>query len=181
MISIYEQIKLIIYFLLFGMFLAIMYDVLHFYLNKFKIKLLIGYIIQFLYWTGLVYLACIYMLKVSRGYLTIYTFGFFLIGIIIHMYILSKHFISDLERVDKWMVRIILRMKRIIIIVIYPKEFLMFLKWIFPKKLVKKLLYYISPKRIIKNIKDKMKNKKKENTDEEIISFFNIPDSDIIC
>jgi hypothetical protein len=80
MITFCNQVILVVYFLLYGMFLAVLYDILNFYLNKFKVKLIVGYIIQFIVWSGLVLLSCLFMLEVSDGYLTIYTFAFFVFG-----------------------------------------------------------------------------------------------------
>ncbi|HHX00605.1 MAG TPA: hypothetical protein GX740_04815 [Acholeplasmataceae bacterium] len=78
MISFREQVILIIYFLIFGMFLGAMFDILHYFLRRVKVKQIISYIIELIFWICMVIIACLYMLKVSEGYLTIYTFLFFL-------------------------------------------------------------------------------------------------------
>ena len=168
MIPFFEQIKYIIYFLLFGMFIAIMYDFLHFYLKKYRVKLLLSYPIQLIYWIGLVYLACIYMLKITEGYLTIYTYGFFLIGVIIHMIFLSKRFVRDITRLDQYLNIIYQKAKMVFIIIIFPKE----VYW-FVSKVIKGIIRIISSK--CKTIRIKIKKKRIEMEEakyEEVISFF---------
>lgn len=159
MITFRDQIILIIYFSLFGMFLAVMYDILNFYLNKFKVRLIIGYIIQLVYWIGLVVLACLFMLKVSDGYLTIYTFGFFLLGILIHFYFFSKGFYEDLNRADRWMTKLYNRCKKVFIVIVFPKEVYMVIRRIIPsKKTIKKIIKFF--KKIGRLFKKKKKKKK---------------------
>lgn len=134
MITVQEQVQYILLFLLFGAFLAVMYDVLHYYLNRYHIKTFIGYILEFVYWLGLSYVACLYMMRVSKGYLTIYTFGFFLLGILIHIYFFSDGFVQDLAGFDRWMSRIVQKVRKAVIVIVFPEEVFRVLKKILPKK-----------------------------------------------
>jgi hypothetical protein len=74
------------------------------------------------------------MLKVSDGYLTIYTFAFFVFGSIIHFTFFSKSYYNDLSRADRWMRKIYDRVKRIVIIIVFPKEVYNVIIKIIPKK-----------------------------------------------
>lgn len=134
MIGIREQISWIIYFLLFGYFLAVMYDILNYILNKLRINQVLSYIFQLLFWLGLAYLATVFMMKVSEGALTIYAFGFFVLGALIHFLYFSKALQRDLRRFEKAFLKISNRVKKIIILIVIPKEVILFGKKLLPKK-----------------------------------------------
>lgn len=122
MISFREQVILIVYFLIFGMFLSAMFDMLHYFLRKFKIELIPSYIIQSIFWIAMVVIACLYMLKVSEGYLTIYTFGFFFIGVVIYSLLLREEFRRNINLVVVYISKVFNKFKKTIILLIYPKE-----------------------------------------------------------
>jgi hypothetical protein len=134
MISFREQLIWIIYYLLFGYFLAAANDVLSHFLDKTKINIILKYIIQLFFWLGLAYLATAYMMKISKGYLTVYTFGFFAVGALIHIFYFSKQFRSDLAGFSRFMQKIFARIKRILIIIIFPREVVVFFRRLLPKK-----------------------------------------------
>jgi len=160
MITFREQVQLIVYFSLFGMFLAVMYDLLNYYLNKIKINLILGYVIQFIYWLGLVLLVCLYVYKVSDGYITIYTFGFFILGILIHIYFFSDGFTKDIARVDDWMYKLYKKIKKTLIIIVFPKEVISVIKKLIPnKKTMDKMLLFF--KKLVKKVIFKIKKKEK--------------------
>lgn len=133
MITFRDQIILIIYFLIFGMFLSAMFDILHYFLRKFKLKLIVSYLIEIIFWMGLVVIACLYMLRVSEGYLTIYTFGFFFLGVVIYGCLLRESFKKDLHQFVVFVGRVFNKSKKTLIIIIYPKEVVTFIKLLFKK------------------------------------------------
>ncbi|NLD26861.1 MAG: hypothetical protein GX661_05835 [Acholeplasmataceae bacterium] len=134
MISFREQLIWIIYYLLFGYFLAAANDILMYFLNKTKMNTVLKYIIQLFFWLGLAYLATSYMMRISEGYLTIYTFGFFAIGALIHLSYFSKHFRNDLDRLTDFLKKVLSRVKKLLIIIVFPKEVMIFLRRLLPKK-----------------------------------------------
>lgn len=161
MISFRDQVILVIYFLIFGMFLSAMFDILHYFLRKFKLKLVLSYIIESIFWILMVVIACLYMLKVSDGYLSIYTFGFFFLGVVIYTYFLRDNFKNNLNLFVVFIGRIINRFKKTIILVVYPKEAFSFIK-----KVVIKF-------KKIKNLYKKIKNKKKTGELNEEVAEIN--------
>lgn len=128
MISFREQVILIVYFLIFGMFLSAMFDMLHYFLRKLKMRLIPSYIIQIIFWIGMVIISCLYMLKVSEGYLTIYTFGFFFLGVVIYTYLLRNDFKNNMNLFVLYIAKVFNKFKKTIILLVYPKEVLFFIK-----------------------------------------------------
>jgi hypothetical protein len=161
MIGIREQITWIIYFLFFGYFLAVMNDILTYVLNKFRINQVLSYIFQLIFWLGLAYLATAYMMKITEGALTIYAFGFFVLGALIHMLYFSKPFQRDLARCDHFLSKIFRKVKKVIIIIVIPKEVLVFGKKLLPKK---KTLVSIKQK-FLKLFRREKRNKNEKDLD----------------
>ncbi len=141
MISFREQLVWIIYYLLFGYFLAAMSDILHFYLNKTRLNLILKYIFQLFFWCGLAYLATIYIMKLSNGALNVYTFGFFVIGALIHYFYFSKKFIKNLDMVSNACTKLYQKTKKTLIIIVFPREVLSFIKKVLPQKAFFKKVY----------------------------------------
>jgi len=159
MISFREQIILIIYFLMFGMFLSAMFDMLHYFLRKLKIKQVFSYFVEFIFWMAMVIIACLYMLKVSDGYLTVYTFCFFFLGVVIYTYLLRSDFKKNIDLVVLHIGKFINKYIKIIIIIIYPEEV-----FIVVRKLFKKAINLII--KVIKNMVKLFKKRKTGDDDE---------------
>jgi len=159
MLSFQEQIVLIVYFLIFGMFLGAMYDILHYFLSKVKLKLIVSYLIELIYWIFLVIIACLYMIKISEGYLTIYAFLFFFIGVVIYSSLMRANFKKNLEMVVIYIRKVWKKIKKTILYLIYPKEVFIFLKKVMIKIMIlfKKLF-----KRLNKEIKGDLNETPKE-------------------
>lgn len=175
MMSFKEQVILIIYFLIFGMFLGAMFDILHYFLGKLKPKLIVSYIIEFIYWIGLVITSCLYMLKVSEGYLTIYAFLFFFIGFLIYLYLLRGDFKKNLNSFVLFIVKVYKKSKKTILFLIYPKEVFVFIFKIIRKiqRINKKIFLKIFSKirKIFKGVfNEKSKESNPELTDSTINS-----------
>ena len=74
MITFKNQLALVVYFTLFGIFLAATYDILHYYLRRWKVKAALSYVIQSIYWLGMVFVACLYAFRVSEVDINIHVF-----------------------------------------------------------------------------------------------------------
>src|SRR5690554_3396928 len=147
MISFREQVILIIYFLIFGMFLGAMFDILHYFLRRVKVKQIISYIIELIFWICMVIIACLYMLKVSEGYLTIYTFLFFFIGVVIYVYLLREDFKKNINSVVIFIGKIYRKYKKTIYLLIYKKNIFIYIRDIY--YIYKNYIYLYISKRSI--------------------------------
>ena len=127
MITFKNQIVFIVYFALFGIFLAVTYDILHYYLRRWNVKRFIGYIVQSFYWLGLVAISCLYAFNASEGMISIYTFSFFFLGVLIYRVFLRNALFKDLLRIDYGFGKIYKTTKNLLIELVYPRELLFFL------------------------------------------------------
>ena len=92
------------------------------------------YIFQVFFWLALAYLATVFMMKVTEGALTVYAFGFFALGALVHFLYFSKGLERDLRRFEYALSKIYKRVRKIIILIVVPKEVLLFAKKLLPKK-----------------------------------------------
>lgn len=93
-----EQLIMIIYFVILGIFISIMFDTIQTFFNKIKI---INYLLQFISWT-IVNIICINAVnKISNGYVPIYIFLFFLLGYIIYNKLLSESYIKIILKIKE--------------------------------------------------------------------------------
>lgn len=154
-LSFYEQLVLIIYFTFFGMFLIISYDVLFFYFDKCKLKVYLRHIIESLYWVIMIIISCFFMLRTSKGYLPLYTFLFYLTGIIIYLAFFKKSFLNDYSLFDKVISKIITKLFKFIKYIFFPKEVYLVIK-----KIMKKIFFKVKKQfsRFIKIFKAKDQN-----------------------
>lgn len=101
----YEQLIMIIYFVILGMFMSIMLDTVHTLFNKIKIT---HYLVQMVVWI-LISIVCIKSVdRISNGYIPIYIFLFFLIGYIIYHKLLSERYIKIILKIKEYKQNIIL-------------------------------------------------------------------------
>lgn len=95
MISLYEQVLIIIHCFIIGLFLGITYDSLNVINNvicnkkSFK-SLIIKYIIELCYWFLIVFITIKYIIKNINYQIRVYTVLFFIIGVIIYYQFLAK-------------------------------------------------------------------------------------------
>lgn len=148
MITVAEQIRMIVLFIILGIFMSIMIDVADVFRSKNKI---ITSFLQIVFWMGITFVVCKVVIVISKGYLPIYTFGFFLIGYFIYRFLLRKQFVAF---VDKIKLKYNQRKKKAFNI-LFPNELFRQIKKIFKFVLVK-----------IKRIKFR---KKVENEAEDVI------------
>lgn len=141
MITFKNQLALVVYFTLFGIFLAATYDILHYYLRRWKVKAALGYVIQSIYWLGMMFVACLYAFRVSEGLISIYTFFFFFAGGLIYRALLRFGLHSDLERFSRGARKAYGFIKKWLSELVYSRELaLLFLK---VKSTIKKKLLKI--------------------------------------
>lgn len=136
--SFYEQLIMIIYFILYGIFLIISYDILNYYLAKIKSKYLY-HAIEVAFWVIMIFISLIFMQRISKGYIPLYTFLFFIVGIIIYITFIQESFIQDLTRFDLIISKILVKIIKVLWYIIFPIEVLKKTSQIF-KKLVKKFV-----------------------------------------
>ncbi len=92
----YEQLRMSIYFIILGMFISIMFDLINTLFYKIKIA---NYICQFISWIGVTIISINSINKISNGYYPIYLILFFLVGYIIYNKFLSKRFIKIILKI----------------------------------------------------------------------------------
>ena len=101
----YEQLVMIIYFIILGMFMSIMLDTIHTLFNKIRIT---HYLLQIITWV-LISIVCIKSVdRISNGYIPIYIFMFFLIGYVIYSKLFSKRYIKIILKIKTYKQNIIL-------------------------------------------------------------------------
>lgn len=94
-----EQLLMIIYFMIVGMFLGVMFDLINLFFCEKKV---LNYIIQITLW-GIVTIICVISVdKISNGYLPLYVILFFIIGYIIYYYLLKKQFERRINNICKY-------------------------------------------------------------------------------
>lgn len=101
----YEQLVMIIYFIILGMFMSIMLDTIHTLFNKIKIT---HYLLQIVLWIGLSIICIKSVDRISSGYIPIYIFLFFLIGYIVYNKLFSKRYIKIILKIKTYKQNIIL-------------------------------------------------------------------------
>ncbi|HEY8444935.1 MAG TPA: spore cortex biosynthesis protein YabQ [Bacilli bacterium] len=153
----FKQLEMAIKFILLGLFISIFLDVIAVFNFKKKIPQMI---IQILFWIGMTFIICNAVLVISKGYLPIYTFLFFLLGYFLYILFLKKQFIKTLENI----ISFLRKNKEKILMYFFPLEVYKFIK-----KLIKSVCKKIKKiyNKLITKIKSLFKSKKKE--DEEAI------------
>ena len=105
----YEQIKMIFYFMILGIYLFIMMDTINTIFYKIKV---LNYILQFISWI-IIDIICIKAIDtISNGYVPIYIILFFALGCLIYKKYLKEKYIKTLLK--------ILKNKRNILLALFP-------------------------------------------------------------
>lgn len=105
----YEQIQMIFYFMILGIYLFIMMDTINTIFYKIKI---LNYILQFISWI-IIDIICIKAIDtISNGYVPIYIILFFALGCLIYKKYLKEKYIKTLLK--------ILKNKRNILLALFP-------------------------------------------------------------
>ena len=105
----YEQIQMIFYFMILGIYLFIMMDTINTIFYKIKV---LNYILQFISWI-IIDIICIKAIDtISNGYVPIYIILFFALGCLIYKKYLKEKYIKSLLK--------ILKNKRNILLALFP-------------------------------------------------------------
>ena len=91
-----EQVIMMIYFIILGMFISMMFDTINIFFSKIKIT---NYILQFISWIFVTIICINYINKISNGYFPIYIILFFIIGYVIYSKLLNKHYLKILLKI----------------------------------------------------------------------------------
>lgn len=94
-----DQLLMIIYFIIVGMFIGIMFDTMNLFFYKNKI---INYIFQVLCWLVVTIICVISVDRISDGYLPVYIFFFFIIGYFIYSYIFKGRYKKRILYIKKY-------------------------------------------------------------------------------
>lgn len=98
MYTFFEQARMMIQFILLGMFMSIMIDVADFFRTKNKFS---SSVVQLLFWFVMSLVVCKVVLVISKGFLPLYTFAFFFVGYLIYRFFLRKRFVHVLAKMKK--------------------------------------------------------------------------------
>lgn len=143
MITAFEQFKIIIYYILFGMFIACTFDFLG--LLTYKSKLFMKYIYQLIYWICLIYIATIYIINNTSHYITLYSIFLFITGIIIYYSFIANYNKSNILIIIPYLKKL------------YQISIIIFIPITLFKYLLSKLSLLINKIKILKNKKEKSK------------------------
>lgn len=133
MYTIKEQVILMIYFFILGIFSISLFKLFIFILDKTRLKNILKYITEFIFWIFLTIIVSNFLLKRIDGYIPIYGICFYLLGIVIYLYLLDKIFKEDLNRAYVVINKLYLKTKKIWKIIL-PIEIIRFCKRIVSKK-----------------------------------------------
>lgn len=133
MYTIKEQVILMIYFFILGIFSISLFKLFIFILDKTRLKNILKYITEFIFWIFLTIIVSSFLLKRIDGYIPIYGICFYLLGIVIYLYLLDKIFKEDLNRAYVVINKLYLKTKKIWKIIL-PIEIIRFCKRIVSKK-----------------------------------------------
>lgn len=122
MIPVSEQIKIIIYYLLFGMFIGVTFDTLKL-LTKNR-KLYLKYILETIYWISLIYIASLFIIKNTSHYITLYVVIIFILGIYLYYLLLSKSNKNNIYEVLPYISKFL----KIMYIYLLPIELFIYIK-----------------------------------------------------
>lgn len=106
-IKIEEQIAIILYFLIFGIFTVTMYRIFSYFIDKTKLKKVVKYIIELFFWILLIFFSSRYLLASTKGNIPLYGIVFYILGIIIYFILLDKKMYYDLDIINKYLFMII--------------------------------------------------------------------------
>lgn len=126
--DIQTQIWIIIWLIAFGIFLIATYDIFYYVIEYYKPKQLIKAILEVAFGIVQIFIAYRVSFNICEGYIPIYFFLFFALGILIYLKLLKKVLIKDLPMImktvnflGKWFVKLI-------VFLFYSPEVWQFLK-----------------------------------------------------
>lgn len=130
--DIQTQIWIIIWLTIFGIFLIATYDIFYYVLDYYQVKKITRGIAEVVFGTIQIFIAYRVSYNICDGYIPIYFFLFFVLGVIIYIKLLKKTLIKDLPMImkainflGKWLIKLI-------VFLFYSPEV-----WHFIKKFIK--------------------------------------------
>lgn len=127
MYTIREQVILMVYFLILGIFSISIFKMFIFIINKTKLKKGFKYFFELLFWIFLTIVVSMFLFKKVDGYIPLYGICFYLLGIVIYFYLLDKVFLEDMNRIYCILYKIYLSTKKIWSIIL-PLDIIRFCK-----------------------------------------------------
>ena len=127
MYTIKEQVAIILYFLIFGIFTVTMYRIFSYFINKTRKKKVFKYIIELLFWMLLIYFSSRYLLVSTKGNIPLYGILFYILGIAIYFILLDKSMYVNLDFIGRYLLIVIQEL-------LYSKEVMIVVKKIIKKK-----------------------------------------------
>jgi spore cortex biosynthesis protein YabQ len=124
------QLKIIVLLILFGIFLIATYDIFYYVIDLLKPKTWIRLISEILFGALQLFIAYRYSYKICEGYVPIYFFLFFGLGILIYLKLLKKTLEKDLPYIMKILAFIFKWMVKLIVFLFYSREVVYAIKMI---------------------------------------------------
>lgn len=154
MISVYEQIKIIILYILLGIFLGLMYSTINFFVSS--LKRYLRYIIELISYLVLIIVSTFYIIKNTDYYLGIYCIIFITFGVLLFYTLIFKNYSHTLNNFKNY-----LHKNKYLL----NKLFRFFKTFLFPIELFKYVIYKfkIFYLKIIKLLKNRHKKKQTNN------------------
>jgi len=157
-LTLYEQIVIIIKFIILGIFVSLMMDIIDVFNFRKKVR---NIIIQFMYWALVTYTVCEAVLVISKGYLPLYTFLFFICGYLIYRKLLKKQFVLTLTKIKETTIK----NKKHLFSFFYSRPVIIAII-----KLARKIKFFV--KKLLKKIfkrRKKPREKEVENIDKKLV------------
>jgi len=99
MIPYTEQIKLICYFIIYGLFLGITFDTFKYLIRNYIF--VIRCVLEFIYWGIILIITYYYVIKIQNGFINLYTIIFYLFGFISYYLVISQTHLKRIELIKK--------------------------------------------------------------------------------
>lgn len=161
MISVYEQMKILILYTLLGLFLGIMHSSISFITKNFK--LLLKYLFESISYLLLIIISSIFIINNTDLYLGIYSIVFITVGLLLFYIFIYKSYISNLNKISIYLVKnkdkyhkVLGYIKNILLPVELFTKLFRYIKLLF-------ILIYLKIKKIIICFKQKAYKKKQTN------------------
>lgn len=160
--DIHTQIWIIIWLVVFGIFLIATYDIFYYVLDYYKPKKIVKAIFEVLFGIIQILIAYRVSFNICEGYIPIYFFLFFALGVFIYLKLLKKTLVKDLPMIMKGISFLTKWIGKLIVFLFYSPEVVSFIKNVF-KAIIKLSIKVINKgKENIKKIFKKRREKENE-------------------
>jgi hypothetical protein len=124
------QLKIIVFLILFGIFLIATYDIFYYVIDLFKPKTWIRMISEIIFGALQLFIAYRYSFKICEGYVPIYFFLFFGLGILVYLKLLKKTLEKDLPYIIKMLGFILKWTVKLLVFLFYSREVVYGIKFV---------------------------------------------------